>query len=85
MRSAIRSPGNAPRSGSASNSVDRTGAPVSASKDALPTNRSLVGVWITRTACPDFTASRIVSIALYAAMPPLTPMSNRATARPDYL
>ena len=46
------SPGNAPRAGSASNSSTSTGAPVTASNVAFPTNRRLAGVWTTRTAWP---------------------------------
>ncbi len=41
-----------------------TGAPVIPANEALPTNRWLVGVWITRTAWPAWTASRAVSSAL---------------------
>src|SRR5580658_8207873 len=50
-----------------------------AAKDAVPTKRVLASVWMTRTACPARTASRAVSSALYAAIPPLTPRSTRAT------
>src|SRR5579884_1751652 len=49
-----------------------------ASNDARPTNRWLASVCTTRTACPALTASRTASRALYAAIPPLTPKSNRA-------
>ena len=38
--------------GSGSNSLVSTGAPVIPSNEARPTNRSLAGVWITRTAWP---------------------------------
>ena len=54
-----------------------TGAPVIPANVAAPTNRRLVGVWITRTACPALIARRAVSTALYAAMPPVTPISSR--------
>ncbi len=57
------SPGKAPRAGSGSNSLPRTGAPVIAANEAAPTNRSLVGVCTTRTLWPAFVASRIVSSA----------------------
>ena len=75
-------PGKAPRAGSRSNSPVSTGAPVSAAKDAAPTNRCAVGVWITRTAWPAFVARRTSSSALYAAMPPLTPRRRRAMRGP---
>ena len=42
----------------------RTGAPVSAANDALPTNRVAASVWMTRTAWPAFVASRVSSSAL---------------------
>ena len=41
-----------------------TGAPVIPANEAGPTNRSLVGVWMTRTAWPALIASRAVSSAL---------------------
>jgi hypothetical protein len=82
-RSGTGSPGYEPRAGSGSNSLLSTGAPVNASNDVFPTNRSLAGVWITRTAWPALTARRAVSRALYAAIPPLTPMSNRDMPPPD--
>jgi hypothetical protein len=72
------SPGNAPRAGSASNSSTSTGAPVTPSNVARPTNRRLAGVWITRTEWPAFAASLTSSTALYAAIPPLTPSRIRA-------
>ena len=74
-------PGKAPRAGSRSNSLTSTGAPVSASKDAAPTNRRLAGVCTTRTACPAPVARRTSSSALYAAMPPLTPSRIRDMAQ----
>ncbi len=73
-------PGNAPRAGSRSNSLTSTGAPVSASNDAAPTNRLLAGVCTTLTACPAPVARRTSSSALYAAMPPLTPSRIRDMA-----
>src|SRR5215204_4848411 len=74
------SPGNAPRSGSSSHSVMRTGAPVMPANEAVPTNRVDASVWITRTAWPALIARRASSSALYAAIPPLTPSRRRATA-----
>ena len=71
-------PGKAPRAGSASNSSTRTGAPVTPSNVARPTNSRLAGVWITRTEWPAAVASRTSSTALYAAIPPLTPSRIRA-------
>ena len=58
------SPGKAPRIGSGSHSVMRTGAPVMPAKDAVPTKRVDASVWITRTAWPAFMASRTNSSAL---------------------
>ncbi len=56
--------GNAPRAGSRSHSVVRTGAPVSAANDGPPTKRCASGVWMTRTAWPAFVARRTSSSAL---------------------
>ena len=50
--------------GSRSNSLVSTGAPVSAANDAAPTKRRLVGVCMTRTACPAAVARRTSSSAL---------------------
>jgi hypothetical protein len=72
------SPGKAPRAGSRSNSSTSTGAPLTASKVARPTNFRLVGVCTTRTECPAPVASRTSSTALYAAIPPETPSRMRA-------
>ncbi len=58
------SPGKAPRAGSRSNSSARTGAPVTPSKVAAPTNRCDAGVCITRTECPAAVARRTTSTAL---------------------
>ena len=58
------SPGNAPRSGSSSHSLVRTGAPVIPANDAAPTKRWAAGVWMTRTAWPALIASRVSSSAL---------------------
>ena len=58
------SPGKAPRAGSGSNSSTRTGAPVTPSKVARPTNWRLAGVCTTRTAWPAAVASRTSSTAL---------------------
>ena len=58
------SPGNAPRIGSRSHSLVRTGAPVMPANDASPTKRCDAGVWITRTAWPAFIARRVNSSAL---------------------
>src|SRR5215217_7570379 len=75
------SPGKAPRSGSSSHSVVSTGAPVMPANDAAPTKRAAFGVWTTRTAWPALIASRVSSSALYAAIPPVTPIRMRAMAR----
>ena len=58
------SPGNAPRSGSGSHSLMRTGAPVIAANEAVPTKRVDASVWMTRTAWPALVASRVSSSAL---------------------
>src|SRR5690242_1634004 len=80
--SGARSPGNAPRAGSRSNSSTSTGAPVIPSNVARPTNSSDARVWSTRTAWPALVARRTNSTALYAEMPPLTPSRMRAISRP---
>jgi hypothetical protein len=58
------SPGKAPRSGSSSNSLVSTGAPVMPANDAAPTKRWAAGVCTTRTAWPALMASRVSSSAL---------------------
>ena len=58
------SPGKLPRSGSRSNSLLSTGAPLSAANEAAPTNRWAVRVWMTRTAWPSPVARRTSSSAL---------------------
>ena len=58
------SPGKAPRAGSGSNSSTSTGAPVTPSNVARPTNSRLAGVWMTRTEWPAAVASRTSSTAL---------------------
>ena len=58
------SPGKAPRAGSGSNSSTSTGAPVTPSKVARPTNLRLAGVCTTRTAWPAPVARRTSSTAL---------------------
>ena len=45
-------------------SQGRSGAPVSAANDALPTNSRLAGVCTTRTSCPAAVARRTSSSAL---------------------
>ena len=62
--SGCASPGKAPRSGSSSHSVTRTGAPVMPANVAVPTKRVDASVWITRTAWPALIARRASSIAL---------------------
>ncbi len=57
-------PGKAPRIGSRANSLLSAGPPLSASNEAGPTKRRLVGVCTTRTAWPAPVASRINSRAL---------------------
>ena len=58
------SPGNAPRSGSRSNSSMSTGAPTMPSNEAAPTNRCAAGVINTRRPWPALVASRASSSAL---------------------
>src|SRR5690606_5896274 len=56
-----------------------TGCPESASQVAAPTNRSAAAVGTTVTRWPASVSSRSSSAALYAAIPPATPRSTRAT------